>query len=224
MRTQYKITLLTILLLIVTAVAVSDVKEARGVVLRKVDKQGGNGFQIRVSVVIPSLPEQARIDRVVLILDQPFEMPTEPDLNAEGEPMEMKPEPKGMRNKTAWPLHLNVYGFEVERASQSAEWLQENNSKQSLVGSGALLPSGQLQYLREQGRWKDEAAKFDVTKFVAEASKNDGKTLEFVIASDGEKSRRVNFSKLGFDLSKLTARLRVYYTEPLQELPPGYEQ
>ncbi|MFH0989184.1 MAG: hypothetical protein V1799_04110 [bacterium] len=197
----------------------AEVKEVKSSPVTRIGKPAGDGeYQLRVKFRIPEIPDNAHIDNVFLILDQQFEMPVKKDTSRMlvRDTLEV---PKGLLNKSHTPVLLSVLGFDEKSVPQSGSWLDIHSSKNAILHTAMLHPVDVVQQERAKGKRKDEAVIFSVTQFVRDQSRKKSQNVEFIIVGEKEGRDVLNQSKVEVDVSKLSGRLVIYYTEKSTSLP-----
>jgi hypothetical protein len=224
MKTTLSFALIVVLLILsVPSSSQSGVKEVKGLSIRRLIKPGSDGeFQLRIRFTVPDLPENAHVDHAYFIVDQKFEMPVITDtlwLRLGRDTMEV---PVGLRTNGKSPILFSLICLDENRQRRYPNWIGTRQMEEQNPIRAFLIPTERIQLERKEGRWKNEALKVAVTDFVKSQASQRGKTLEFVVAGGSGHSEGLRPTQVHLVIQNISARLLIFYTEPLV-YPPGFK-
>lgn len=157
--------------------------------------------QIQVRFTLPTLPENVHITHALLVFDQTF------GADADGKPL-----PRGLVNKTSDDIQLSVFSVSGG-ATGYGKWLDVSSTTTRRLTDEPLLPNDVIQSAKSNGRWKDEAIRFDVTEYVRNEMKIGISDLFFAVGGDANNLRALESAKVEANLENISVQLVIYYFE-----------
>ncbi len=192
------------LLCVVTASAgVKEVKNSQVTLTR--ESSDRTGFHFKTTFQLPELPSEARLTKVLLIVDQRFE---------QKDALDSTIVPRGLVNRNARPVEFLAFGFDGKDNPEVRDWRRIDSSMALSVNPSLLLPEPVIQSERNRGRRENEAISFDVTHFVREQRKVKNEDVIFLFSANVRDGVAAEMSQLEIDATKLAARLVLIYAEP----------